>query len=231
MKFLFVLLSAFLCLATGLQAQSPSPQNSPAAASPTPADDRPASMLPAEARFYAEKGNSAFARDDLNAAQTNYEKVIALAPENLLGMVNLGAVYYRLKKYPEAEAILTKAVSRQFKLSAGWMTLGLIYLEQDRLDEAIAALEFAAAFDEKNARVHNYLGVAAGRKGWYDAAEAELRKALEIDNKLNEPNFNLAVFYLERKPPAVELARRHYQRALDLGAERDPDIEKKLEKK
>ena len=43
-----------------------------------------------------------------------------------------------------------------------------------------------------------------------------------------EAHFNLAVFYLQRTPPAVELARRHYQQALNLGAAPDPQVEKSL---
>ncbi|MEO8205019.1 MAG: tetratricopeptide repeat protein [Chthoniobacterales bacterium] len=199
-------------------------------ANPSPTPENPIG-LSMEGRFYAEKGNAAFANNDLKTAKANYEKVLALSPDNILGMVNLGAVYYSLKQYKEAEEILSRAISKQIRTPAAWMTLGLIYMEQSRENEAFAALSFAAAYDPKNARIHNYLGVVAGHKGWYDAAEAELRKALEIDPKLNEANFNLAVFYMERKPPAIELARRHYQRAIELGAEPDPILEKAFEKK
>ena len=38
--------------------------------------------------------------------------------------------------------------------------------------------------------------------------------------------YNLAVFYLEEKPPAIELARRHYQKAIQLGVEKNPEMEK-----
>ena len=41
--------------------------------------------------------------------------------------------------------------------------------------------------------------------------------------------FNLAVIYIRREPPAIELARRHYRRAIALGAEADPDVERLLE--
>ena len=72
--------------------------------------------------------------------------------------------------------------------------------------------------------------MAAGRKGWSDASEQELRRAVELDPGYADANFNLAVLYLRRTPPLYELARRHYQRALDLGAARDPVIEKLIAK-
>jgi hypothetical protein len=49
---------------------------------------------------------------------------------------------------------------------------------------------------------------------------------VELDQRYADANFNLAVLYLRRTPPLIELARRHYQRAIDLGAPRDPAIEK-----
>jgi hypothetical protein len=38
------------------------------------------------------------------------------------------------------------------------------------------------------------------------------------------------MIYTERTPPALELARRHYYRALALGAAADPDMEKLLKR-
>jgi Tfp pilus assembly protein PilF len=99
-------------------------------------------------------------------------------------------------------------------------------LEQKQDDEAFADLVQATLRDEKNPRAHNYLGMAAGRKGWSEASEQELRRAVELDQSYADANFNLAVLYLRRTPPLIELARRHYQRAIDLGAPRDPAIEK-----
>jgi Tfp pilus assembly protein PilF len=73
-----------------------------------------------------------------------------------------------------------------------------------------------------------YLGVLARKRGWLDAAEDELRKAVELDENYAEAHFNLAMVYTERQPPAIELARRHYFRARALGAAADPDIERIL---
>jgi tetratricopeptide (TPR) repeat protein len=184
--------------------------------------------VPEIARAAAGEGNAAFARRDLERARRAYSKVLELAPDNLLGLVNLGVVEYSLKKLDEAEAHLKRAVQIKLDAAPAWLTLGIIYMDRNSLDEALAALAQATLYDPRNARARNYLGVVIGRKGWIDGAQAELRKAVEIDPNYSDAHFNLAVFYLESKPPSIELARRHYYRALELGAEPDHEIEKTL---
>jgi Tfp pilus assembly protein PilF len=59
-------------------------------------------------------------------------------------------------------------------------------------------------------------------------AETALRKAIQIDPNYAAAQNNLAVIYLSQKPPLVQLARWHYQKALDAGQPRNPDLEKAL---
>lgn len=199
-------------------------------AAPLMAQDAPADpqFVPLIAREAAAEGNAAFARQDYERARRAYRKVLDLAPDNLLGLVNLGMAEFTAGNAQEAEKLLKRAVRIRIETAPAWLTLGVIYMDQERLDEALAALTQATLYDPRNARARNFLGVVAGRKGWLDAAQDQLRKALEIDPNYGDANYNLALFYLERKPPAIELARRHYQRALELGAQPDKDIEKML---
>lgn len=196
------------------------------AQTPPPAED--GRYVPEVAREAAAEGNAAFARGDFERARRAYLKVVDLAPDNLLGLINLGVVEYSLKKLDEAETHLKRAVQLKIDAAPAWLTLGIIYLDQNRLDEALAALAQATLYDPRNARARNYLGVVVGRKGWIDGAQVELRRAVEIDPNYSDAHYNLAVFYLEGSPPSTELARRHYFRAIELGAESDPEIEAAL---
>ena len=99
-------------------------------------------------------------------------------------------------------------------------------MDEDRSDAALAALSQAALYDPKSARTRNFLGVVIGRRGWIDGAQAELRRAVELDPSYTDAHYNLAVFYLQEKPPAIELARRHYFKARELGLEKDDAMEK-----
>ena len=210
-----VLLFGFLALSAVLHGQT----------DPSTDDGR---YVPEVARQAAAEGNAAFARGDFEGARRAYLKVIDLAPDNLLGLINLGVVEYSLKKFEDAEGHLKRAVRLKLDAAPAWLTLGIIYLEQNRLDEALAALAQATLYDPRNARARNYLGVVVGRKGWIDGAQVELRRAVEIDPNYSDAHYNLAVFYLEGRPPSTELARRHYFRAIELGADPDSEIEQSL---
>jgi Flp pilus assembly protein TadD len=192
------------------------------------AQEKDATYVPEIAREAAAEGNAAFSRKDYPRARRAYEKVLELVPDNLLALVNLGVIEFYAGENAAAEKHLRRAVQQKLDAAPAWLTLGIIAMEDNRLDEALAALSQAALHDPRSARARNYLGVVVGRKGWLDGAQAELRKAVEIDPNYAEAHFNLAVFYLESTPPFTELARRHYFRAVELGAEPDAEIEKSL---
>jgi len=219
-------LLAALLLALPLSADAQAPKFR---VGPSPdLNERGKKLVSDEAQRLAKKAMVEMAKGDLAAAKKDFQKVLTLAPDNVATTINLGLVAYRQKQHAEAEKLLRKVVRAQPEAGLAWLILGVIAYDQDKLDEALAALAQAALLEPKNATVHQYLGVTVGKKGWLSGAEDELRKAIELDPGYAEAHFNLAVFYLQRNPPAVELARRHYQQALDLGAAPDPDVAKSL---
>lgn len=168
-------------------------------------------------------------KGDSAGAKKLFQKVLTLAPGNAPTLINLGLIEYREKRYADAETLLKSAVKNAPESGLPWLVLGVLQYEQNKLDAALASLAMSVYLEPKDARTHHYLGIVVGSKGWYSAAEDEMRKAIELAPDYAEAHYNLAVFYLERKPPALELARRHYFKSVDLGGAPDPDIEKKIE--
>ena len=173
-----------------------------------------------------EEGNAAYARKDYAVARKAYERVLKLDGSNLMGLVNLGLVESALGNKAKAEETLKKAISIRLETAPAWLALGMMYMDEDRSDAALAALSQAALYDPQNARTRNFLGVVIGRRGWIDGAQTELRRAVELDPSYSDAHYNLAVFYLQEKTPAIELARRHYFKARELGLEKDNEMEK-----
>ena len=184
-----------------------------------------------EAQRLSKKAIAALGKGDNDSARRDFKKVLELAPNNAPTLINLGLLEYRAKKFPDAESYLTAATRSAPKSGLSWLVLGVVQYEQGKLEAALASLAMSAYLEPKDARAHHYLGVVVGSKGWYSAAEDEMRKAIELAPEYAEAHYNLAVFYLERNPPAVELARRHYHKSVDLGGALDPALEKKIEGK
>jgi Flp pilus assembly protein TadD len=186
------------------------------------------SFVPRQLADALAEGNSAFVAKDFPAARNSYAQALAVDPGNLVALVNLGMVESQSGDPAKARELLEKAVRLRLEIPQAWLTLGTIHMDADRFPEALAALSQAALLDPSNPRVRNFLGVVIGRQGWIDGAQQELRRAVELDPAYADAHYNLAAFYLEEKPPAIELAKRHYFKARELGVEKDPAMEKVL---
>jgi Flp pilus assembly protein TadD len=184
-----------------------------------------------EAQKFSKQAIAALNKGDVAMARRDFRKVLELAPNNAPTLINLGLLEYRQKKYADAENHLAAATKAAPQSGLSWLVLGVVQYEQGKLDAALAALAMSAYLEPKDARTHHYLGVVVGSKGWYSAAEDEMRKAIELAPEYAEAHYNLAVFYLERNPPAIELARRHYHKSVDFGGAPDPALEKKIDGK
>lgn len=199
-------------------------------ASPLGAADTPASPSAVKAvnKALVLRAEKAFSSGNLQEAESLYTKALGESGDSSTLIVSLAAVKTRLGKTAESTALIRRALKIDLNSAPAWLLLGMNALEQKNDAEALAALMQAVYLDDRNPRAHNFLGIAAGRKGWNEVSEQELRRAVELNPDYADANFNLAVFYLGRTPPLVEQARRHYQRALDLGTRRDTALEAKL---
>lgn len=184
--------------------------------------------LPALTVTLSQRASEAFAKKDWKTARKCYLEMLEAEPRNALTLANLGAVEQQSGNLKEAQVYFEKALAVNPGLQQTWTALGLVSYELGDSYRSVSALSRAVHEDPLDARAHNYLAAAVKKLGWLDAAEAELRRAIELNPGYANAHFNLALMYLERKPPSLELARRHYETALSLGAERDELVDEKL---
>ncbi len=190
--------------------------------------DSTAPLASLDSAPYVNRAISAMRAQQWKAARTAWDSVLKLEPNNAAALSNLGKVHYQLGDHEAARNSLEKATALKPELVDSWLTLGQVYLELKAPMMAVSATTRGVAENPADARSHNTLAIVLKRIGWTNGAEAELQKALDLDPEYAEAHFNLAVLYLERKPPSLEMAGRHYRKARSLGAEPDEIIEKQI---
>jgi Flp pilus assembly protein TadD/predicted nucleic acid-binding Zn-ribbon protein len=185
--------------------------------------------VPAELVPVALEAKDNFDRGKYHAAEKAYQEILAKSPNNLYSLSNLGVVYFRTGKWKAAELTLKKAITLAPKDEFSHTTLGIVYYRQSKFDDALNELTKALGINPKSAAAHNYLGITASQKGWQEAAEKEMLEAINVNPDYADAHFNLAVLYATSQPPSKDLAKRHYTKATELGAEPDSTLEKLLQ--
>jgi tetratricopeptide (TPR) repeat protein len=177
--------------------------------------------LVAEAQTY-------FAAKQYDQAEGAYLQILKKDENNVPALANLAAIQVEAQHLDAADKNITKALSIDPEDSYSLYVKGLVKLRQAKYDDALDALSHCAKLDPQNPEVQNYLGLALSEKGMRVPAEAALRKAIQLQPSYAGAHYNLAIVYLNQKPPALELARWHYQKAIAAGYSRNSDLEKKF---
>jgi Flp pilus assembly protein TadD/septal ring factor EnvC (AmiA/AmiB activator) len=183
-----------------------------------------AAMLMAEAR-------RAFDSKRFDEAEKKFQEVLKLDEKNVGTLTDLAAAQLELNRLDDAEATLKRALAGDPYDGTGLSLLGYLRFKQQRYDDALETLSKAAQLDADNAVTQNYLGIVLGQKGQRQPAETALRKAIQLQPGYAEAHHNLGLIYATQKPPYLELARWHYQKALEAGHPRNADLEKLIEGK
>jgi len=207
----------------------PSDVNAP---EPTPAKpvetptfaEVPVTALAAEAQAY-------FSAGSYDKAEADYEKILQRDRNNGVALANLAAIEMQEGKLSEADQHITTALADHPDDAYDLSIYGYLKFRQQKYTEALDALSRAAKADPRNAQIQNYLGVALNHEGRQAEAEQALLKAVEIDPNYAAAHNNLAVVYISEQPPKAELARSHYQKAIENGQPHNADMEKMLANK
>ncbi|HOX56074.1 MAG TPA: tetratricopeptide repeat protein [Candidatus Paceibacterota bacterium] len=189
----------------------------------------PARELPPGTVALAAEAQRHYANRQFDQAEEKYLQVLQQDNKNVPALANLAAIELDLGHLEAAEINIKQAVALAPEDAYSQFVLGRLRFRQKQYDEAVDALGLAAKYDPQDAQVQNFLGLALSEKGLRGPAETALRKAIQLDPNYAGAHHNLAVEYISQKPPMVELARWHYQKALDNGHPRNPDLEKIIE--
>lgn len=184
-------------------------------------------LSPAAAQLVSEARKS-FQAGQLDKAEAAYEQVLHEDPKRVSVLADLANIQLAANHLTAADKNIGQAAVLAPDSAYVLSVFGRLRMQQERYDEALDALSRAAKLEPDNAEIQNFLGLALSHKGMRMPAENALRKAVELEPNYAQAHENLAVVYATGKPPALALARWHYQRALDSGAPPSPGLEKLL---
>ncbi|TMG79948.1 MAG: tetratricopeptide repeat protein, partial [Betaproteobacteria bacterium] len=116
--------------------------------------DKPLSEAEAQEYFSARSlGLGYLQMGQLTEAETQFKKVVTLAPNEAFGHANLGLTYLQAGRYPDAEKELRRARGLDTADAEIAMMLAKLFSLTDRRDSARAALENVRKRSPNNARV------------------------------------------------------------------------------
>lgn len=175
------------------------------------------------------------ARDEFNEgkfakAEELYTKILNIDSDNVTALANLGVARLRQGKLKDAQLPLEKAIKLNSKDAFSLSTLGTMMIEQKQLEDAIDYLDRANTSSPDDPATLTYLGIAFSQLGQFREAEQSLRRAITVKPEYAEAHFNLAVIYATSEPGSIALAKRHYEKALELGSTPNELLEKILQR-
>jgi tetratricopeptide (TPR) repeat protein len=111
-----------------------------------------------------------------------YNKVLELNPGAAGALVNLGTIYYRLRRFPEAEKYYAQAIVADPSYPLAQFNLGNLYDEQGRVGEAFEHYRRALALNPQYADAHFNLALLCERTGDPLKAVHHWKAYLKLDN-------------------------------------------------
>lgn len=143
-------------------------------------------------------GETAFGDGELEQALTYFEAALQAKPGHYEALVYSGVIAHERGDPREAEGRLLEAVERYRTSFLPTFSLGAVYAEQERYEEAAAYLEGAVEIEPLPQALY-LLGHCYFELGKSGLAIDELRRALRADPGFEEAYHLLGLAYLERR--------------------------------
>jgi tetratricopeptide (TPR) repeat protein len=140
----------------------------------------------------------------------------AKVPERARQSYRRALAAMQAQDWGEAELDLEQLLLEYMEYPGPYVNLAIVYMHEDRNDDAMQALDAALKLDPKNAAAHDQMGILLRREGRFDEAEQAYQRAIEADPDYLIAYYNLGVLldlYLRREAEALELYQ-HYQDSL-----------------
>lgn len=166
---------------------APAASGAPSAASAAPEPESSAPEPPASPEMQA--GIKAFDAGNFAEAKKAFEAAVKKNPKDYQSYYNLGMSCEKLGDKTAAELAYKSALSIKPELDAAAADLSALYVDEGRIDDALATAKAGLAKHPGSAALHENLGVALAARGDQDNATKEFTQAIQIAP--SDPMFHL----------------------------------------
>ena len=161
-------------------------------------------------------------------AEKELHESIQCSPSLAEAYVQLGGISFQRGDLDGCLAYNKRATRVRAGFAEGYGNIGFVNLQKGNIGEAIAALEKAVVYNSKYLQAYTNLANAYLLDGMVDKSIETSLKVIELEPSFAIAHNNLAIAYLEKGEK--DLAKKHCDRAVDLGYEVAPEIIKEFEK-
>lgn len=138
---------------------------------------------------YGASGDAHERSGDLQRALADYNKAVALAPQNPELYRQRGNVYERLGDYARAESDYSQAIQMAPRTPDGYISRGNVYVTLRKYDAAIVDYSSAIKLDSNDFKAYVGRSLAHIGKGNYDQAIADCNESIRL-NPRDDGSFN-----------------------------------------
>jgi len=172
----FIAMTAVRCGGSPPVAQTPEQRP---AESASPVAELPSGPEPPPSQELA-AGIKAFDAANYPEARSSFEAAAKKNPNNYEALYDLGMTCEKVADKPAAEAAYKAALVVKPDLEAAAASLSALYVDEGRIDEALAIARGGLAKHPGSAALHENMGVALAARGDQDNATKELAQAVQI---------------------------------------------------
>ncbi len=124
--------------------------------------------------------------NNLELAETFYQKAISVDPKTLISWLGKGKIAYKKGDYHEAVLCFKTYLNDNVEQSEIWLLLARSYLNMNHTMEAIDAYNMAIEFDPLNVSLYEELGDLYIKLGREDIAKEKYLQALQVEEKTRD---------------------------------------------
>lgn len=172
---------------------------------------------PEPARKAYGKGVAAMTDEKWSSAQKNFEKAVEIDPDYAPAWSDLGQVLKEQSKADEARAAWEKAVQADPKYIKPYIQLTMLDLEQKRPEDAVTIGGRAVALNPQEfPQLYFYYAAANFNLKHYDLAEANARRAVDLDSDHEVPRAELLLGSVLIAKGDRSEALQHFRKYLEI---------------